>query len=108
MTKLLGLASERMAAEAISIKKGHCLPGAEDGQSAVGIGVDLQKKIRSLRLQFMGAGPYGASYAPLLLNLIRLADPLFECANVCGPPELRAVVHRLRTSALARLPIVHL
>ena len=71
MTKLLGLASERMAAEVISQKKkNHFLPSAEDGQSAVGIRVDLQRKIRSLHLQFMGVGPYGGSYAPLLLNLI--------------------------------------
>ena len=100
MTKLLGLSSERMAAEVISKKKGHCLPSAKDGQSAVEIGVDLQRKIRSLRLQFMGAGPYGSSFAPLLLNLIRLANPLLKYANVCDPPDLRAVAHRLRTSVL--------
>ena len=72
MTKLLELPSERMAAEVISKKKtqGHCLSSAEDGQSAVGIGADLQTKIKSLLLQFMGAGPYGGSYTPLLLNLI--------------------------------------
>ena len=74
-------------------KKGHYLPSAENGQSAVGIEVDSQRKIRSLRLQFMGAGPYGSSYAPLLLNLIRLANPLLKYANVCGPPDLRAVAH---------------
>ena len=67
-------------------KKVICLPSAEDGQCAVGIGVNLQKKIRSLRLQFMGAGPYGGSYAPLLLNLIRLANPSLKYPNVCGPP----------------------
>ena len=55
ITKLLGLSSELMAAE-VNSKKGYCLPGAEDGQSAIGIGVELQRKIRSLRLQFMGAG----------------------------------------------------
>ena len=81
MTKLLGLASERI-------------------ESAVEIGVDLQRKIRSLRLEFMGAGPYGGSYAPLLLNLIRLASALSKYANVCGPPDLRAVAHRLRISDL--------
>ena len=69
MTKLLGLASELMAVE-VSPKKGHCFPGAEDGQFVGGIGVDLQRKIRSLHLQFMGAGPYGCSYAPVFLNLI--------------------------------------
>ena len=73
VTKLLGLASELKAAEMISKKKNDSLlPNAEDGQSA--IGVDLQRKIRLLRLPFMGAGPYGDSYAPLLLNLIRLAN----------------------------------
>ena len=102
MTKLMGLSSERVTAEVISKKKqGHCLPSADDGQSAVGIVVDLQRKIRSLRLQFMGAGPYGGSYAPPLLNLIRLANPLLKYANVCGPPGLRAVAHRLRTSGIA-------
>ena len=44
----------------------------------------------------MGAGPYGCSF----LNLIRLASPLLKYANVCGPPDLRAVAHRLRTSEL--------
>ena len=82
MTKLLGLSSELMAAEVISKKnekeKGDCLPSAENGQFADGIGLDLQRKIRSLRLQFMGAGPYGGSYAPLLVNLIRLANPLLN------------------------------
>ena len=93
MTKLQGLSSERMAAKVISKKKVICFPSAEDGQSAVGIGVDLQKKICSLRLQFMGAGPYGGSYAPLLLNLIRLADSLLKYANVYGPLDLSAVAH---------------
>ena len=72
VTTLLGLASELIAVEVISKKKNDSLPpNAEDGQSAVG--VDLQRKIWSLRLPFMGASPYGGSYAPLLLNLIRLA-----------------------------------
>ena len=66
-----------------------------------GIGVDLQREIRSLRLLFMGADPYGCSYAPVFFNLIRLANPLLKYANVCGPPDLRAVAHRLRTSGLA-------
>ena len=51
----------------------------------------------------MGAGPYGGSCAPLLLNLIRLANPFLKYANVCGPPVMvrcRAVAQRLRTSAL--------
>ena len=86
MTKLLGLSSELKAAEMISKKKGHCLPTAEAGQSAGGNRVDLQRKIKSLRLQFMSAGPYGGSYAPVLLNLIRLANSLLKYANVCGPP----------------------
>ena len=30
-------------------KEGHCLPSAEYGQSADGIGVDLPRRIRSLR-----------------------------------------------------------
>ena len=34
----------------------------------------------------MGVGPYGCSYAPVFLNLIRLANPLLKYANVCGPP----------------------
>ena len=46
----------------------------------------------------MGASPYGGSYAPLLLNLIRLANPLLNNTKVCGPPDLRAVAHRLRSS----------
>ena len=88
MTKLLGLSSERMAAEVITeIKKGHFTN-------------DLQRKIRSLRLQFIGAHIYGCSYAPVFLNLIRLANPLLKCISVCNPPDLRAVAHRLRTSVL--------
>ena len=90
-----------MAAKVISKKKGHCLPSAEDGQSAVGIGVDLRRKIRSLGLQFMSAGLYGCSYTPLLLNLIRLANPLLKYANVCGPLDLCAMAHRLRTSGVS-------
>ena len=93
--------SERMAAEVIS-KKSHCFPSAENGQSAVDIGADLRGKIRSLRLQLMGAGPYVGSYAPLLLKLIRLANPLLKYANVGGPPDLRAVAHRLRIIKLDR------
>ena len=77
VTKLLGLASELIAAEVISKNKNDSLPpNAEDGQSAVG--VDLQRKIRSLRLPFVGAGPYGDSYAPLLLNPIQLANSLLK------------------------------
>ena len=83
---MLGSAAELMAAEVIFKKKGHCLPSAEDGQFEGVIGADLQRKIRSLRLQFMGAGPYGYSYAPVFLNLIRLANPLLKYANICGPP----------------------
>ena len=78
MTKLLGLASELMAAEVI-FKKSHCL-------SAGRIIVDLQRKIWSLHFQFMGAGPYSCSYAPVFLSLIRLANSLLKYANVCGPP----------------------
>ena len=70
VAKLLELSSECMTVEVISDKKkGHCLPSAEDGQSALGIGVDSQRTIRSMRLQFMGACPYGGLYAPLSLNL---------------------------------------
>ena len=68
MTKLLRLASELMAAEVIS-KKSHCLFSAEDGQSLSKIGVDLQRKIRSLHLPSTGVGPHGCSYAPVFLNL---------------------------------------
>ena len=58
VTKLLGLASELIAAEVISKNKNDSLsPNVEDGQSVVG--VDLQRKIRLLHLPFMGAGPYG-------------------------------------------------
>ena len=89
-----------MAAEVISKKKVIALPSAEDGQFARGIGIDLQRKTRSFRLQFIGAGPYGCRYAPAFLNLIWLANPLLKNANVCGPPDLRAVTHRLRTSGL--------
>ena len=70
MTKLLGLASELIVVKVISKKNDLLPPNAEDSQSAGGIGVHFQRKIRSLRLPFMGAGPYGDSYAPLLLNLI--------------------------------------
>ena len=76
MTKLVGISSERMAAEVISKKKVIASP--------------VPRMI----------SPYGGSYAPLLLNLIRLANPLLKYANVCGPPELGAVGHRLRTSDL--------
>ena len=82
MTKMLRLSSERMAAEVISKKK-----------------VDLQGKIRSLCLQFLGASPYGDSHAPLLLNSIRLANPLLKYANVCGPP----VVNQWTREIVARL-----
>ena len=57
MTMSLGLASDLMAAKVISKKEGHSLPSAEDGQLAGRIGVNLQRKIKSLRLQFTGAGP---------------------------------------------------
>ena len=91
-----------MTVEVISIeKKGHYLPSPEDGQYEGGIGAVLQRIIKSMRLQFMGAGPYDCSYAPVFLKLIRLANPLLKYANVCGPPDLLAVAHRLRTSALA-------
>ena len=53
-----------------------------------------------MRFQFMGACPCGCSYAPIFLNLIRLANPLLKYANVCGLSDLRAVAHRLRTNAL--------
>ena len=78
MTKLLGLASELMAAEMIFKKKDHCFPSAKDGQFADGIGVNLRRKIRSFRLQFVGAGPYCCSNAPVFLNPIRLANLLFK------------------------------
>ena len=44
MTKLLGLASEVIAAEVFSKKKSHCLPSAKDNLSSGGIGVDLRRK----------------------------------------------------------------
>ena len=55
ITMSLGLASDLREAEVISKQKSHFVLSAEDGQFAGGIGVDLQRKIRSLRLQFMGA-----------------------------------------------------
>ena len=76
VTKLVGFASELIAAEVICKKKDSLPLNAKGGQFAVG--VDLQKKIRSLGLPFMGAGPYGDSYAPLLLNLIRSANSLLK------------------------------
>ena len=69
MTKLLGSASELMAAEVISKKKVIALPSAEDGQFARGIGIDLQRKTRSFRLQFIGAGPYGCRYARMAVDM---------------------------------------
>ena len=101
MTSLLGSASELMAAKVIS-KKGHCLSSAKNGQFAGRIKVDIQRKIRLLHPQFMDAGPYGCLYAPVFLNLIRLADPLLKYANVCGSPNLCAVAHWLITSGLDR------
>ena len=65
-----------------------------------GIKVDLRRKITSMHLQFIRAGRYGCSYAPVFLYLVRLANPLLKYANVCGPPDLSAVAHRLRTSVL--------
>ena len=59
-------------------KKGYCLPSSEIGRSAGGIGADLQRKLRSRHLQFMGAGQYGCLYAPVFLNFIRLANPLLK------------------------------
>ena len=100
MTMSLGSASDP-AAEVISKKKDHCLPSAENGRFACGIRVDLQRKIMSLHLQFMGAGPCGCSCGPVFLNLIRHANPSLKYADVRGPPVLRAVAYRLTTSALA-------
>ena len=48
----------------------------------------------------MGTGPYGCSNAPVFLNLIWLANPLLKYANVCGPPDLRAVANQLRINVL--------
>ena len=93
MANLLGLALEIMAAEVIFQKKGHRLPNVVNSQFAGGIGVDLQWKIRLIRLQFIGAGPYGYPFAPVFLNLIQLANPLLKYTNVCGPLDLRAVAH---------------
>ena len=98
MTMLLGLASHGCGGN--FQKKGHCLPSAENCQFAGGIGVDLQRKIGSLLLQFKGAGPCGCSCAPVFLNLIRHANPFSKYAEVRGSPDLLAVAHRLRTSVL--------
>ena len=59
-------------------KKGYCLSSSEIGRSAGGIGADLQRKIRSRHIQFMGAGQHGCLYAPVFLNVIRLANPLLK------------------------------
>ena len=59
-----------------------------------------------MRLQFVGAGRYGCSCTPVFLILIRLANPLLKYADVCGPLDLRAVVHRLRTSDLERMSVL--
>ena len=42
------------------------------------LGSASELKIRSMRLQFMGAGPYGCSYAPVFLDFIRLVNPLLK------------------------------
>ena len=68
MTKLLGLASELMAAEVIS-KKNYCLPSTEDGQSAGGIGADLQRKIRSF------AHPIHGSWSVWLFMCTSISQP---------------------------------
>ena len=62
--------------------------------------VELISKKRLLRLWFTGAGPYGSSHTSVFLNLIRHANSFLKYKDVRGPPELRAVAHRLRTSAL--------
>ena len=107
MTKLLGSASELLTAEVISKnrKKGHCLPSAEYDQSAGVMGADLQMKIRPLRLQFMGAGQYGCSYASGI-SQPHSTNPLLKYTSVCGPPDLRAVARRLRTSGLALVSLL--
>ena len=107
MTKLLRLASEIMAAQVISTKKkviakkkGYCLPNTEDGQSTGEIGVDLQRIIMSLRLQLESAGPYGSSYAPIFLNLNRLASPIIKVGKRLWTTRITCCGLRLRTSGL--------
>ena len=80
MVKLLGSASELMEAEVISKREKKVIASPVPKlASAGGIGVDIQKKIRPRRLlQFMGADQYGCSYAPVFLNVIRLANPLLK------------------------------
>ena len=92
MTKLLGSASELMAAGVISKKakkKCDCFSCAEDGQSASRIGIDLQTKISLLCFQFMGSGPYGCSYQPHLTckPIIKVHKHLWPTRiTCCGPP----------------------
>ena len=50
----------------------------------------------------MSAGLCGCSCAPVFLHLIQLANPLLKYSNVRGPPDLRAVAHRLTTSVLEK------
>ena len=42
----------------------------------------------------------GSSHTPVFLNPIRHANPFLKYTDVRGPPDLRAVAHRLRTSGL--------
>ena len=101
MTMPLVPALDLLAAEVISKKKKRSfLPSAEVGRFAGGIGVDLQRKIRSFRLQFIGAGLCGSSCEPVFHSLIRHANPSLKYADVRGPPDLRAAAHRLRTVRL--------
>ena len=37
--------------------------------------------------KFIGAGPFGCSYALVFLNFIQLAHPLFKYTNICGQPR---------------------
>ena len=62
--------------------------------------VELVSKKRSLHLWFTGAGPYGSSRRPVILNLIQHANPFLKYTNVRGPPDLHDVTHRLTTSDL--------
>ena len=90
-TKLLGLASKLIAAKVISKKMSHCLPNAEDGQFA--LGVDLQRKIRSLRLPFMSAGPYGGFICTTITQPHLTCKPSIKVMQ-------KSVAYRLRTNVL--------
>ena len=49
-----------------------------------------------------GCRPIWLFMQAIFLNLIRPTNPFLKYVDVRGPPDLRAVAHRLRTSGLDR------